>query len=84
MKKKILLKSWLKNIANYRSEKEIINHICRHATEHIKNEGVNQDWVNSMLNLCFIYNLQNKKTYFKEEELINLLERFKKKHNSEV
>ena len=78
------MKSWLKEIANYRTEKEINNHIYRHATEHIKDKGINQDWVNSMLNLCFIYNLQKKKTYFKKEELINLLKRFKKKNNSKV
>ena len=84
MKKKNLLKSWLKKIANYRSEKEINNHIYKHATEHIKDKGIDQNWINSMLNLCFIYNLQKKKTYLKEEELINLLKRFKRKHNSKV
>ncbi len=83
MEKK-LLKSWLKKIAAYRSEKEISDHINDHATEHIKRKGIDQNWVNSMINLCFIYNLQKKKVCFKEEELINLLKCFKEENNSKV
>ncbi len=84
MRKKKFLKSWLKKIADYRSEKEICDHISDHATEHIKHKGIDQNWINSMINLCFIYNLQKKKPYFKEEELIYLLERFKGENNSKV
>jgi len=78
------LKEWLRKIADYRSEEEILEHLREHATKHIDRKGINQKWIDSMINLCFIYNLQKNGIFFKEKDLFCLLEKYKRKHNSEI
>ena len=80
MFKKIKLNRWLKKISKCPFE-EIVDHIKRHAVDHITKEPFD-DWIDSMDNLIGIYNFMKNRNSTKNR--IDLLQRYKDKHNSNV
>lgn len=79
----IKLYDWLKEIADKGSHEELIDNIYRHATEHIQHEPY-CNWIDSMLNMCVIYNIMNNRMDESIKNRLDILEKYKKKHNSEI
>ena len=77
------LNEWLIKIAENGPHEEIVDHIRRYATDHIKREPFD-DWIDSMLNMCVIYNIMNnRETKSLQNRLIRLQE-YKEKHSSKI
>jgi hypothetical protein len=77
------LNDWISAIVDVGPHEELIDHIKRHATQHISHEPFN-DWVDSMINMLVMYNLKNNRCNESKDNRMLLLEKYRKKHNSNI